>query len=100
MLKHKRRERREEKRRENKRGRRSLCWSFGFSFPGQCLRELLQWETQKLGKLELEKLQLKKVLIPKCGWITVHSLPGRVLAAAGSGRCWEHRVQWESHTVN
>lgn len=73
MLKHKRRERREEKRRENKRGRRSLCWSFGFSFPGQCLRELLQWDTQKLGKLELEKLQLKKVLIPKCGWITVHS---------------------------
>lgn len=49
MLKHKGRDRREEKRRENKRGRRSLCWSFEFSFPGQSLPELLQWGPKNAG---------------------------------------------------
>lgn len=95
MLKHKGRESREEKRRENKRGRRSLCWSFGVFFPWTVSPGAAPVGDPKM--LEVEKLQPRKVLIPQCGH---RSLPGRALAAAGRGQCWEHRVQWESPPVN
>lgn len=86
MLKHKGRERREEKRRENKGGRRSLCWSFGFSFPGQSLQELLQWGTKNAG---IGETTAKEGAEPKCA-----SLPGTALAAAGAS------CALESHTGN
>lgn len=88
MLKHKGRERREEKRRENTRGRRSLCWSFEFSFPGQSLQELLQWGTQKCWSW--------RIYNPGRCW-SLSGITGHLQAE--SGCCWKGTVLGASCAV-